>query len=85
MTGKIEDHCTAAPELFYSECCKQHDVEYSTGMDSDGKPLTRYQSDMAFLKCCKLRRKNYPITGLLIPWMYFFAVRLFGGRRWLKK
>lgn len=85
MTGIIDDHCTAAPELFYSACCQQHDREYATGLDGSGQPITRFQSDMAFLKCCKERRKFYPITGLVIPWMYFLAVRIFGGRRWLTK
>lgn len=84
MTPPVKDHCTAAPELFYAECCQKHDIEYAAGCDASGKKITRFRSDLNFLDCCKERRKNYPITGLLIPWAYFLAVRIFGGSRWLK-
>lgn len=76
------DGCTNSPDLFYGECCRRHDADYTLGIDETGSPLTRAEADRRLFRCMQSAGKT-PILGrLLIPAIYFSAVRLFGRSHW---
>lgn len=76
------DGCSKAPDLFYHSCCDEHDIAYRTGATVDGKRLTRKQADARFLACLKKNGK-IPILGtLILPYIYWSMVRLFGESAW---
>ncbi len=78
------DGCTGAPDLFYGDCCNEHDVHYKTGFTLKGKPISRKQADKKFLRCLKKNGKT-PILGtFILPYIYYGAVRLFGQSAWDK-
>lgn len=76
------DGCSSAPDLFYRECCDEHDVHYRTGKTIDDQPITRAEADRQ-LRLCMMEHGQTPIVGRwLLPWVYWTAVRLFGGSSW---
>lgn len=79
------DGCSSSPDLFYRPCCDRHDIHYRTGLTIDGDPITRAQAD-AQLRDCMKRHGKTPIVGRwLLPWVYWAAVRTFGGRSYKGK
>ena len=79
------DGCTASPEFFYTECCNAHDVAYRTGVSVTGFPITRREADRQLYQCMH-QLGHTPILGRwVIPWIYWTAVRLFGGFAWQEK
>jgi len=76
------DGCTASPDLFYRECCDEHDVYYRTGRDLGGEPITRAEADRRLRACMKRAGKTLIVGRWLLPWCYYGAVRLFGGAAW---
>ena len=79
------DGCSGgAPDLNYRPCCDRHDIHYKTGFDLDGTRITRKQADGMFFDCMKEHGK-VPILGtLILPFLYWGAVRLFGETAWDK-
>lgn len=76
------DGCTDSPDLFYSRCCDEHDIYYRTGLDEDGKPITRAEADRRLFRCMQRAGKT-PIVGrFLLPALYWGAVRIFGANAW---
>lgn len=73
------DGCTAAPDLWFKDCCYEHDIAYRTGCDVAGTPVSRLKADWTLARC--IQRKS-PLAkvwlGVLSPlsWKYFLAVRL---------
>lgn len=78
------DGCTAAPEFTFTPCCDEHDRHYMTHTEANGRSITRAEADRRFLECCRRNAPPIPILGPLLPFIYFAAVRLFGGRYWRK-
>lgn len=74
--------CTASPDLWYLPCCDDHDRHYATGRRADGSTITRAEADAQLYRCMKQRRHGWPLTGYLVPGIYWLAVRLFGRRHW---
>ena len=72
------DGCSSAPDLFFRPCCDEHDVYYRTGRDADGAPITRAEADRRFRLCMKANGKTF-IGRHVLSWVYWGAVRLFGG------
>ena len=82
LRGKVAgDGCTAAPELWYHDCCVEHDRTYATGEDAGGVHVTRAQADASFRACLR-RCAPGIVSGLMLPWVYWLAVRAFGWRYW---
>lgn len=63
------DGCTNAPDLNFRECCVHHDYYYAT------KTLTRKEADKELRQCIQ---KEW--GGIFLPWIYWGAVRIFGGK-----
>lgn len=74
--------CTASPDLWFHECCDDHDRTYGSGLDRRGNPTTRWRADIALFRCIRRRRARNPLTGWIIPGIYWTAVRIFGGKFW---
>ena len=74
------DGCTASPDLWWGDCCNDHDRHYVTHMHRDGTPITRYQADLALFRCMKQKNIHLPIWRWVIPSIYFVAVRIFGRK-----
>jgi hypothetical protein len=62
------DGCTSAPDLNVRSCCDAHDIAYQSGS------LSRADADKALRHC--MRQKGW----LVMPWIYWLAVRLFGSQ-----
>jgi hypothetical protein len=77
--------CTASPELWYHRCCNRHDRDYATGADETGKPITRAQADARLFACMVEARSGWPVTGAIVPAIYWLAVRLFGRKFWKRQ
>lgn len=78
------DGCTGAPDMTFGPCCLRHDRHYTTHHHASGRPITRAQADALFLACLRKNPPPIPIIGALFPWLYWSAVRVFGGRYWRK-
>lgn len=82
LRSKIQgDGCTCAPELWYHACCVEHDRCYTTGEDSEGAAMTRAEAD-ARLRACLQGCAPGLISSFALPWVYWTAVRVFGGSHW---
>lgn len=69
--GFKSDGCTAVPDFnFGKDCCAEHDYHYTT------QTISRWEADKRFRKC--IQKKGY----LVLPWVYWLGVRLFGGHLW---
>lgn len=59
--------CSRVPDLnFGTACCNQHDIDYYEGV------ISRAEADKKLREC--IRSKGY----LVLPWIYWLGVRLFG-------
>lgn len=77
------DGCTASPDLIFYACCARHDRDYATGTDCLGRPLNRAQADARLLDCMRRTAVRQSVLYRPVPYIYYAAVRLFGGPRWL--
>ena len=65
------DGCTSVPDFnFGKDCCAQHDRDY---FDCE---ITRAEADRRMREC--ISRKGY----LVLPWVYWIGVRIFGRGFW---
>lgn len=63
------DGCTAVPDLnFGADCCRAHDVCYATGC------MSRAEADRNLRRC--IAAKGY----IILPWIYWLGVRIFGRK-----
>ena len=62
------DGCTASPDFNFTGCCEDHDFSYRNAA------ISRRQADRRLRAC--IRSKGW----VLLPWVYWIAVRLFGWR-----
>lgn len=75
------DGCTCSFNLRIRPCCEKHDWMYWRG----GRFSSRKRADILFRQC--IIRHGKRLGGVYVPfycmvaWMYYFAVRLFGGRK----
>lgn len=68
------DGCTAVPDFnFGADCCGEHDFHYQAN------DVTRAEADKRLRQC--IQKKGY----LVLPWVYWFGVRVFGRSFWKKK
>lgn len=80
-----KDYCTKSPEgLFgvkFNYACYLHDRQYSGGSK---KRKTRKEADLQLkrqiIKAYNVKNKAF--LGILVGWVYYFGVRLFGGKSW---
>jgi hypothetical protein len=71
--GVKYDGCTAAPDLdFGADCCGEHDAHYQLG------DVSRWQADRNMRRC--ISKKGY----VVLPWIYWFFVRVGAGHVWDK-
>ena len=82
MTNAKPDGCTASPELWYHACCNRHDLDYMTGRDERGQVISRFEADRRFFRCMRQAGKSLPVRGLVLPAVYFLAVRVAGWWWW---
>jgi len=66
----ISDGCTYSPDFDFYHCCEEHDWYYHTG------DISRKIADKKLREC--IRKKGY----IILPWIYWAAVRAFGRRRY---
>jgi len=64
------DGCTAAPDLFWKDCCKEHDFYYKNPKLSG---ISRAEADKRLRKC--MRSKG---SGRIVSWTYWLVVRAIG-------
>lgn len=64
------DGCSMSPDFNFTDCCIAHDLAYRKGIGS------RKAAD-AELRCC-IQGKGY----VLLPGLYWLAVRVFGKKSW---
>lgn len=69
------DGCTAAPDLFWKDCCKAHDFYYRNSQIGTG--VSRKEADKRLRHC--MRAKG---SGRFVAWVYWAAVRIVGRRFW---
>lgn len=77
-----DDGCTAAPDLIFYACCRQHDRDYQTHADQLGRPINRAEADRRLRRCMQITARGAPLFYRLLPWVYWAAVRIAGGRFW---
>jgi hypothetical protein len=71
--GYKYDGCTAVPDFdFGADCCNMHDNLYRTHF------VSRAAADRALRRC--IQRKGY----IVLPWVYWLGVRIFGRVFWNK-
>jgi hypothetical protein len=63
------DGCTMSPDFDFRDCCVRHDLDYWRG------DVTRAEADRRLRQCIK--EKGY----VVLPWIYWAGVRLFGAGR----
>lgn len=90
------DGCSRVSQWAKREC-KKHDFRYRTHLDFNGRPTTKWESDLGFLvglvdQCNPCR--GFPILGeitYLLTWLYppiwirFLGVVFFGNKAWNNK
>lgn len=76
------DGCTSTPDFFYRRCCDEHDLHYRVGCGIDGRTLTRAQADKKLFICMRKAGKTPIIGRLIIPALFWLAVRLFARKAW---
>jgi hypothetical protein len=68
------DGCTAVPDFdFGKDCCGEHDYHYQA------KEISRAEADKRLRQC--IQKKGY----ILLPWIYWLGVRIFGYKAYYKK
>ncbi len=78
------DGCTASPDLFYGECCRNHDADYELGVDENGNKISRFKADNRLFNCMKKKGKTPVIGRFIVPVIYWSFVRTFGWKFWGK-
>ena len=68
------DGCTAAPDLFWKDCCKEHDFYYRYPKETQ---VSRAEADKRLRECMRVKG-----SGPIIAWIYWAAVRSFGWKFW---
>ena len=76
------DGCSGVPD-FHVDCCLHHDIMYRTGMDVNGKEVTRAEADAEFRRCHQ-ERSRFGKASPMAFWRWV-GVRLFGGSAWKGK
>jgi hypothetical protein len=72
--GVKYDGCTAVPDFdFGADCCGEHDYHYQLGT------MSRADADKRLRRC--IQKKGY----VVLPWVFWLGVRVFGGRYYRKK
>lgn len=71
------DGCTWGTGL-YRDCCLRHDIEWRTGHDIDGDPVTFDQADKRLLAC--MQSKSRFGYWNPIPWIRYGLVRSIGRK-----
>lgn len=71
------DGCTAAPDLFWKDCCTEHDFYYQYPSLTQ---VSRREADKRLRNC--MRSKG---SGRIISWIYWVAVRICGWKFWKGK
>lgn len=71
------DGCSSSPDFNFTACCDEHDYYYATHETIDEQPISRKEADRRLRKCIQAHW-----GGLLLPWIYWAAVRLFGGKHY---
>lgn len=66
------DGCTSSPDFNFVQCCIEHDINYRDNPNE----ITRADADKRLRKC--IQAKGF----IILPWLYWSAVRLFGGNAW---
>ena len=66
VTDFVTDGCSMSPDMVFSECCVEHDIDYATGF------VSRADADLKLRECIKA--KGFPI----LCYVYWIGVRLFG-------
>ena len=69
----LSDGCTYSPDLDFYDCCEEHDWHYHTG------DISRKAADKKLRECIKKKGHG------MLSWVYWVAVRGFGGRRYNRK
>jgi len=68
------DGCTAVPDFdFGSDCCGEHDYHYQAN------DCSRAEADKRLREC--IQKKGY----VVLPWVYWLGVRIFGRNYWKTK
>jgi hypothetical protein len=71
--GVSTDGCTAVPDFdFGADCCAQHDYHYHA------QDISRKEADKKLRQC--IQAKGY----IVLPWLYWLGVRVFGRGAWDK-
>lgn len=66
--------CSGVPDFnFGYDCCGEHDTYYQGGT------VSRAEADRRLRKC--IQKKGY----VVLPWIYWLGVRIFGRRYWKTK
>ena len=68
------DGCTGAPDLFWKDCCKEHDFNYK---NSELTGLSRAEADKRLRHC--MRGEG---SGRIVAWTYWVVVRMIGWKFW---
>ena len=68
---QVSDGCTNSPDFNFTHCCVDHDNDY------ERQTGTRAQADKKLRKCIQ---ESW--GGIFLPWIYWGAVRIFGGSHW---
>ena len=69
------DGCTGIPDLGLTECCEQHDADYTTGSG-----ITRFDADYD-LMCCVIRKAKKQYIWENKAFYYALSVAIFIGIR----
>lgn len=81
------NYCTMSPDsLFgvkFNYSCFIHDRQYR---NEAVYRKTRKQADKSFRKMifAEFKRKDKPIRGWIVSWIYYYSVRLFARKYWRK-
>lgn len=86
MLNKKENYCTFVPDKIFDvsmkRACYYHDRQYR---DEVKTRKTRKEADIQFKNDIynEFKKKNKEIRGFFISWIYYFGVRIFGGKSWV--
>lgn len=67
------DGCTSSPDLNFIDCCNRHDYDYQN------MSMSRARADKRLRQCMSKR------GWIVLPWLYWAAVRVFGGNHFKRK
>lgn len=67
------DGCTDSPNLNFVDCCNEHDYNYQD------MSMSRKEADDELRAC--MQKKGW----VVLPWVYWTGVRIFGGNHFARK